>query len=170
MSLPLRLILTRHAKSDWDNPLHSDHERPLNKRGRKAAPQMGRWLVENGHVPDAALVSDAVRTRETWALLSSAFPREVPATFLAALYHASPDVMLAALRRAQGQTIILIGHNPGIAAFAHQLLRDHPAHEGFARYPTCATLVADFEIADWSALTPHSGAARAFVVPRDLPE
>ncbi len=166
--MTLRLILTRHAKSDWDNPLHSDHERPLNKRGRKAAPRIGGWLAGNGFLPEQALVSDAVRTRETWALLSAELPASVVTSFVPALYGAGPEVMLAELRRASAPSVIMIGHNPGIAAFAGQVLRARPEHEGFAHYPTCATLVAEFDIDTWSALQPGTGSARAFVVPREL--
>ncbi|WP_204322083.1 histidine phosphatase family protein, partial [Streptococcus pneumoniae] len=61
-----RLILLRHAKSDWPEGV-ADHERPLNGRGRRAAPLMGEAMVERGYVPERALVSSAKRTQETWA-------------------------------------------------------------------------------------------------------
>lgn len=166
--MTLRLILTRHAKSDWDNPLDTDHQRPLNARGRKAAPRIGQWLREQGHVPQAALVSDAIRTRETWARLSSAFGADVPVAFVPALYHASSDVMLAELHKARADTVMMIGHNPGIAGFATALVRNRPAHPEFVRYPTCATLVVDFDAADWAAIRPGTGEFRDFIVPRDL--
>ncbi|MGY6704085.1 SixA phosphatase family protein [Roseinatronobacter sp.] len=166
--MTLRLILTRHAKSDWDNPLDSDHLRPLNPRGQRAAPAIGRWLVHNGYVPQQALVSDATRTRQTWEGLGGQFPAAVPAQFEAALYHAGPDVMLRVLRTAQAQTVIMIGHNPGIAAFAQMLLRVPPTHPEFGRYPTCSTLVAEFDAGDWADVRYGSGQAVAFIVPRDL--
>ena len=62
-----RLILMRHAKSSWADPGQRDFDRPLNARGVRSAPLLGAWLRERGHVPDAALVSTARRTRETWA-------------------------------------------------------------------------------------------------------
>ncbi len=164
----LRLILTRHAKSDWDNPLNTDHQRPLNKRGQRAAPLIGRWLAEKGHIPQEALVSDATRTRETWALLGAELPETPPVHFEPALYHASPDVMLKVLRTAQAQCVIMIGHNPGIAAFADMLVRAHPNHSAFGRYPTCATLVAEFEETSWRDLRTGTGRAIDFIVPREL--
>lgn len=166
--MTLRLILTRHAKSDWDNPLLSDHQRRLNPRGQAAAPRIGRWLADHGYLPGQALVSDATRTRETWALLSAELPSPVPVRFEPALYHASPDTMLRVLQSASAQTVILIGHNPGIAEFARHLVQSSPPHPGFGRYPTCATLVVDFPQAQWADITPGTGTARDFIVPREL--
>lgn len=166
--MTLRLILTRHAKSDWDNPLDTDHQRPLNPRGKRAAPLIGRWLAQNGYLPQEALISDATRTRETWALLSAEFPKTVPARFEPTLYLAGPDVMLRCLATSQTPSVMMIGHNPGIAAFAEMILAAPVAHQGFSRYPTCATLVAEFDAANWSDLRPGTGRALDFIVPREL--
>lgn len=164
-----RLILIRHAKSSWDDPLHSDHDRPLNARGRDAADRVGIWLAAQGHLPQAALVSSARRTCETWERIAQHLPQPPAPRILPALYAAQPAVMLRALRDAPAPTVALLGHNPGIAAFAALLLRHPPDHPRFADYPTAATLVAEFAIDDWAALTPASGTAVAFTVPRDLP-
>ena len=166
--MPLRLILTRHAKSAWDDPLAADHARVLNARGREAAGRIGRWLAGRGYVPDAALVSSAARTVETWALLSAELPQAPAPQVTEALYHAGPERMLQVLARAEGGTVLMLGHNPGIAAFALWLLASPPAHPRFAAYPTGATLVADFHADDWAEVVPGSGSCRDFVVPRDL--
>lgn len=166
--MTLRLILTRHAKSDWDNPLDTDHQRPLAPRGLRAAPAIGRWLAQHGYFPDQALVSDAARTRQTWGLLSAEYPAPPPVSFHSDLYHASPDTMQTILRQATGTCVQMIGHNPGIAEFVGRLVAIRPTHPAFARYPTCATLVADFDIATWADLTPYSGKLVDFIVPRDL--
>lgn len=163
------LILVRHAKSDWDDPMLEDHARPLNPRGRDAAGRVGRWLAREGLRPDAALVSSARRTRETWELLSAELDAPPAPQVLDALYHASPAVMLQALRAATAPVVLMLGHNPGIAAFAATLLRRAPPHPRFADYPTCATLVAGFDAPGWSAVGPAGGTAQAFVVPRELP-
>ena len=165
--MTLRLVLTRHAKSDWDNPLDTDHQRRLNARGKRAAPLIGRWLTEKGYVPQEALVSDATRTRETWSLLSAEWP-QIPARFDPALYHACPDVMLRVLRSAKASNVMMIGHNPGIATLAALLLRKPYAHSSFSRYPTCATLVAEFDAENWSAVGYDTGVALDFIVPREL--
>ncbi len=161
-----RLILTRHAKSAWDDPAMADHDRPLNQRGRRSALELGDWLHSRGYEPDQVLCSTAVRTRETWATLAAA-PLEVTPQieFLAGLYHASPDVMLKALSRATGDTVMMIGHNPGIAEFARLLAARPPAHADFARYPTAATLVVDFQLDSWKEVRAGAGSVLDFFIP-----
>ena len=163
-----RLILTRHAKSSWDDPLMADHDRPLNERGKMAAADLGDWLASRGYVPDEVFCSDALRTRKTWSGLAPALPGTPILTLKPALYHAGADVMLAVLRHATTPTVMMIGHNPGIADFAARLVARAPMNPEFSRYPTGATLVADFEIADWANLDWHMGAVVDFVVPREL--
>lgn len=160
-----RLILMRHAKSDWSSG-GADHQRPLNKRGRKSATALGDWLRAQGLAPDQALCSSAIRTRETLALLETG----ATAHFEDRLYHAGPVAMLRCLTDAEGDTVIVLGHNPGIAAFADELMAEPPRHPRFADYPTGATLVAEFEIDDWAQLQPGTGRAVAFVIPRELLE
>ncbi len=158
------LILMRHAKSSWDSPGQRDHARPLNARGRRSAKAMGDWLREVGQVPDQILCSSAARTRETCALLGF----DVAADFMDALYHAEPDAMLQALRGATGERVLMIGHNPGIAELAQDLVTAPPAHPRFFDYPTCATLIVTFDAQGWSGVT--RGTVQDFMVPRDLLE
>lgn len=164
-----RLILMRHAKSDWDDPALADHERPLNSRGRKAARLMGGWLLAQGLVPDVALVSTAQRTRETWEGLTTDWPAPLPEVrFLPELYHAAPLETQSLVARETAPTLLVIGHNPGLADLAQQIVADPPGHPKFARFPTCSTLVAEFDSADWAGAAPGSGRVVRFVVPRDL--
>ena len=158
------LILMRHAKSDWGSHGLPDHERPLNTRGAGDAPLMGGWLRRTGHLPDQVLCSTATRTRQTLAGLGL----DAPVQFLPALYHADPGTMLEALREASGTCVLMIGHNPGIAGFAADLLHEEPDHPRFDDYPTSATLIATFDISDWAALRFGSGQALAFAIPADL--
>ena len=141
-----RLILTRHAKSSWDDPLTPDHDRPLNERGKAAAADLGVWLCSRGYVPDEVLCSDALRTRKTWSGIAPALPGTPVLELKPSLYHAGPDVMLAVLKHAKGDTVMMIGHNPGISEFAARLVARAPSHAEFARYPTGATLVCDFAV------------------------
>ncbi len=163
-----RLILTRHAKSSWDDPMTPDHERPLNERGKTAATDLGAWMASRGYIPDEVLCSDALRTRETWSGVSPALAAAPSLTLKPALYHAGPDVMLAVLRHATGDCVMMIGHNPGIAEFASRIVAQAPHHPGFRHYPTGATLVASFEIDSWGELAFGMGAVRDFIVPREL--
>ena len=158
------LILMRHAKSDWGHAGLADHDRPLNDRGASDAPRMGNWLRAQGFLPDEVLCSTATRTRQTLEGLSLA----APTRFLPVLYHADPDMMMAALQTATGPSVLMVGHNPGIAAFANDLLAEAPDHPRFDDYPTSATLVARFEVEDWAALRWGTGKAAAFAIPADL--
>lgn len=166
--MTLRLILTRHAKSSWDDPTMPDRDRPLNARGRGAAADLGAWLASRGYVPDEVLCSDALRTRQTWEGIAPALPGAPAVTLKPALYHAGPDVMLAVLRHATGRTVMMLGHNPGIAELAARIVARPPLHEGFAHYPTGATLVASFETDDWGQVGFGQGAVRDFIVPREI--
>ncbi|CUH78809.1 SixA phosphatase family protein [Tropicibacter naphthalenivorans] len=157
-----RLILMRHAKSDW-SAFQDDHARGLNKRGRKSAVAMGDWLRTRGYLPDAILCSTATRTRETLDGLTLG----APVTFLDSLYHAAPDTMLDDLRGATGDTVLMIGHNPGISALAKALVRQPPDHARFADYPTCATLVVDFD-SPWPDIRLATGEVQDFAVPREV--
>ena len=163
-----RLILTRHAKSAWDDPLTPDHDRPLNDRGKAAAADLGQWLASRGYVPDEVLCSDALRTRKTYSGIAPALPGSPELILKPALYHAGADVMLAVLRHATGDTVMMIGHNPGIADFATRIVVAPPRNPEFARYPTGATLVAEFAVEDWAEVGFGMGAAIDFIVPREL--
>jgi phosphohistidine phosphatase len=159
----MRLILMRHAKSDWSLD-GEDHARPLNSRGRASAKIIGNWLRERGYIPDLVLCSTSVRTRET--LVMSGI--DTASKFEDRLYHAAPDTMLASLRQADGDCVLMITHNPGAASCAARLVKTPPSHPRFRDYPTCATLVVDFDGTDWAKLDFGNGNARDFVVPRDL--
>lgn len=162
-----RLILTRHAKSSWDEPGLADRDRPLNARGRWAASELGAWLASRDYLPDEVLSSDSARTRETWEGVSRELTGTPVPHWLPRLYHAEAEAMLAALRQAAGRTVMMIGHNPGIGEFAALLPARVPADPDFARYPTAATLVVDFEVADWRDIAPGRGSVMDFFTPSD---
>lgn len=163
-----RLILTRHAKSSWDDPLMPDHDRPLNERGKTAAADLGQWLASRGYAPGEVLCSDAVRTRKTFSGIAPALPGAPVLELKPALYHAGPDVMMAVLRHATADVVMMIGHNPGIAEFAARLVAHPPQGGDFARYPTGATLVVDFDVDDWGQVAFGTGITVDFIVPREI--
>ena len=158
-----RLILIRHAKSSWDQP-GPDHNRPLNKRGYASTKAIGAWLKEYGYWPQEVLCSTAKRTAETCEHLGF----EGLVSFTGKLYHASPEPMVDVLKTASADHVAMIGHNPGIAIMASQLVAQPPAHPRFLHYPTCATTVIDFKIDTWDDVTMRNGLVRDFIVPRDL--
>lgn len=159
-----RLILTRHAKSAWDDPSLGDHDRPLNDRGRRSALALGDWMASRGYEPEEVLCSSARRTQETWEMVAGA-PLEVRPLLRIepGLYHASPEKMLTILRTASHPTVMMLGHNPGISEFAALLPARVPLDPDFRRYPTAATLVVDFQIDRWSEVEPGQGSVMDFV-------
>lgn len=163
--MPLNLILMRHAKSGWDDPLLADHDRPLNARGRTSAVAMGKWLRERGYAPDQILSSSSCRTQETCELLGL----EVKAQFTRALYLAGVAAMMEQLQGASGRVVLMLGHNPGIGEFAERLAVTAPTHPRFFDYPTCATTVFTFDCENWRDVGFGSGQVQDFAVPRDLP-
>ena len=160
-----RVILIRHAKSDWGTG-GPDHERPLNARGRDAADRVGRWLASSGFLPDRVLCSTAARTTETCERLLAAANHAPDVTFDRTLYHAAPMTMLTALEGITVGTVALIGHNPGIAMLAEGLVEMPPDHARFDDYPTGATTVIDFD----GPIELNGGRCHAFVIPRELPD
>jgi phosphohistidine phosphatase len=140
------LVLLRHAKSDWDGE-EADIDRPLARRGRREAPDAGRWISGNLPVLDLAVVSPAVRARETWDLVAAELAASPPVTFDERVYAASVDDLLTVVRGlpAAAATVLLVGHNPGLEELAYLLTG------GIVPMPTSAIAVLD-SAGDWSTL------------------
>lgn len=162
-----RLILLRHAKSDRPAGIR-DLERPLNKRGRRAAPAVGARLAEEGLRPDIALVSPATRTRETWAAVKEALGNP-PEETVPEIYEAAAEDILAAVRAVPEETgtILVVGHNPGLGDLAAMLAGQGP--KGLrallaSEFPTAAFAVIAFE----DTIAPGRGRLEHFVRPRDI--
>ncbi|WP_457153224.1 SixA phosphatase family protein [Mesorhizobium sp. P5_C1] len=153
-----QLLLLRHAKSSWDDPGLADFDRPLAGRGLKAAKLMGRELAARDWLPDLALVSTALRTRDTWRLVAAELPAHTRVTFADVLYDASAADILSQLRQADAssRSLLVVGHNPGLDDLANQLAS--PESEAKARkrleekFPTAALARFVFE-GDWSGLS-----------------
>jgi phosphohistidine phosphatase len=143
-----RLILMRHAKSSWDDDKLEDHARPLNKRGMRDAPRVADALIERGWRPDLILSSDAMRTRQTWALMAPRFQLELPVRWLPTLYHGDVDAARNALREApsDAHTILLLGHNPGLEATLNAFCGKHK------RLTTANAALLVAQAASWAEL------------------
>lgn len=167
--MTLTLILTRHAKSDWDDTTLDDHDRALNERGRKSADAMGLWLAGNGLVPETILCSTATRTRETCARISASLMPKPRAVFLPGLYLSGAQNMLYLLNKhGHGQTVMMIAHNPGTAIMAGMLAEGPVSHPDFGRYPTCFTSVFRFDANAWSGVDWRQGHVTHAIGPREL--
>jgi phosphohistidine phosphatase len=151
-----RLILLRHAKSDW--PDVPDRDRPLAKRGRRDAPRIGRWLHEHGYQPDVVVCSAARRTRQTWDLVAPELGGSPAVRFEPRAYAASAMTLLYLAQElpSRYRTALLIAHNPGLSDLASQLAAPTAADNGprpGISLPTAAVAVLEFP-GDWPSLTP----------------
>lgn len=165
---PRRLVLMRHAKAAPTAP--SDHGRALAARGLDEAEEVGHWLREQGITPDAALVSDSLRTQQTWEQVATAAGWDVDPHFSAGLYGAEPDSAFDLIREvdADVRTLVVIGHNPTMASIA-ELVDDG---EGDADATTALVTrglptsgLAVFGVSgEWADLEPGAGRLEAFHV------
>ncbi|MEM9357740.1 MAG: histidine phosphatase family protein [Pseudomonadota bacterium] len=168
------LILFRHAKSSWTDLSLDDHDRPLNARGRQAAPTMGAFMRENAITPDLILCSTSVRTRETLAL---AFPgpeeKRSPVIFTEEIYEAPPGVLMACVQTVDDsvRSLMVLGHNPGSQMLALQLAA---TGEGDAlrrlsgKFPTAAMARIMFEAESWRDIPNARGHLAQFITPKQL--
>jgi phosphohistidine phosphatase len=168
-----RLILLRHAKSDWSESGKPDRARTLSQRGMRAAPLIGRYLAEHDLVPHHAIVSVAERTRQTWQLLGEAVTAPPRVVFDDRIYEAAPADILAAIADAPGSAtrLLVVGHNPGLQTLALMLAGSGSGKARKAlleKYPTGGLAVIDFDLPDWSALSPGSGRLERFITPRAI--
>ena len=168
------ILLLRHAKSAWGQPGLDDHERPLNKRGERAAEAMAEHIVHNAPRPDLILCSTAVRTRQTLAPLVHRLTNPAPPIALEkGLYLASEAALLVRLRQVPEdvRTVLLIGHNEGIGELAAALAGsgDPAALDGLhEKFPTGALATLEVPDGPWRDLAPGAAELEMFVRPRDL--
>ncbi|WP_170317549.1 SixA phosphatase family protein [Paroceanicella profunda] len=163
----------RHAKSSLSDPSLEDMDRPLNERGRLAAPISGAWLAERALRPDHVFLSPARRCTETWARVARQFDDVPPPTVENRLYMADPATMLEVLHTApdSATTVFMLGHQPGLASFLRRLAdRSTPARcsRAFTKFPTGAVALVDFDDGPWSETTFASGRYHAFATPKEL--
>jgi phosphohistidine phosphatase len=167
------LYLLRHAKSSWAEEGAEDFDRPLAPRGRRAAPVMADYMEKQGYHPGLILCSPAARTRETLALMQERFAAETPTRFEQRLYMASAAELLRVVQalRDKADSLLLVGHNPGLQRFAGTLAGTGERsvlarlHE---KFPTAALAVLAFNVAKWKDVTESGGALRDFMTPKVL--
>jgi phosphohistidine phosphatase len=161
----IHLLLLRHAKAVPHSD--DDFERGLTDRGLRDAARIGRFMAAHGLTPDRALASDARRAAQTLAAVLRELPEPPRPALDRALYLASPAAILAVIRATppQFRTLLIVGHNPGIAQVAWELTGAGDAslrrrlEEGF---PTSALAALDFAAPDWRAVAPGAGSLGAF--------
>ena len=186
-----RIVVVRHAKSSWADSTVPDHDRPLNLRGRWAAPRVAGALAERGCVPELTYCSTAARTRQTWELMAARFERgfreddaagarQDHATaagapqvrFLRELYLATTEALLelAASAPSDVDTLMILGHNPGIHSLACGLARRGDPEETELirlKMPTGAAAVVELGGDRWD-LVSGGGELTHLILPRRL--
>ncbi|MBA2127687.1 histidine phosphatase family protein [Hyphomicrobium methylovorum] len=167
----LSLALLRHAKSTWDNADLDDFDRPLNDRGRSAAPLMGEVLKSREFTPEVILCSSAKRTRETLDL-SNLGKSAANVVYDDQLYLTDTATLLSRLRSvdAENKVVLMIGHNPGLHGLARMLAGTGDA-KSISRledkFPTAALALFRFPHSSWREIAPATGHLEAFITPRD---
>ncbi|GAB4145551.1 MAG: histidine phosphatase family protein [Planctomycetaceae bacterium] len=143
------LLLLRHAKSSWDDSSLEDYDRPLNKRGKKAAPKMGYVILEENILPDAIITSPARRARETAFLVAEECGFGGAIEVDLALYPTSSASCIDVLSNLSEDidTVLLVAHNPGLEQLVESLTGT------YERLPTAALVQLCLEIDDWTDLT-----------------
>ena len=176
-----RLMLLRHAKTEHDAPSGHDQDRRLDDRGRLDAAAIGGWIGRHPPLPDAVLVSTAVRAKQTWEIardaMKDAVREQVPqpqVELLDELYGAEPAQLLRLIRLAEvtdPARLMLIGHNPGMHELALMLTGSGDAQAKKAiedNLPTAGLAILDFDTDDWTDIGFRRGKLSQFVSPKLL--
>lgn len=159
-----KLILIRHAKSDWHAEAATDFDRPLNKRGKKNAPAMGQRLAEHGCIPDLLLSSPAQRARETAEAVAKQLNlAKADISYDRSIYEATLETLIELVRKLDNEleNVILIGHNPGISELGEWFTDDAPEW-----LPTCGLLALELTIDAWNDVA----ASCAYLVAYEYPK
>lgn len=169
-----RLTLLRHAKSDWDDPVARDFDRPLNKRGEKAALLMGQYARSQAMRFDWLVASPAVRVTETLATFLAGYGDPLEAHWDRRIYLASVPTLLDVLRDLPETVgnVLLSGHNPGLEDLILALVpdRDDDAlrDDVEVKFPTASLAVMDLAIDRWADVEDNVATLASFTRPRDL--
>lgn len=160
------VYFVRHAKSSWKDATLADIDRPLNKRGRRDAPFMGKQLRDKGVKPDLLVSSPALRAFTTARHFAAVFGLEDDAIRIVPLiYHAFPDDLVDLVRSlpAEAQTVFIFGHNPTYTSLANQFAVDF-----IDNVPTCGVFRIDAGIDNWENFGPDNGRLTAFYFPKQF--
>lgn len=160
------LLLMRHAKSSWKDADLRDFERPLNERGRKSAPLMGRLMRRRKLQPELVVSSPAERARQTAALVVESAAIKSPVRYDERIYEASAAQLLEVVSQSDeaAETVLFVGHNPGMEELIEALTG---AQE---RMPTAALACVTLDVEKWSKTRPGAGRLEWVVRPKELDE
>ena len=167
-----RLSLLRHAKSSWADSEISDFDRPLKKRGIKAAKAMGSELRRRDVSFDLVLASPARRIVQTIACFEEGYGRPLGSQFERGIYEASALSLWQIIERASNgsDSLLVVGHQPGLQALATMVAaRSDPRHREIRDYfPTAAFAMIAFDADDWRSIESGTGRVELYLTPRAL--
>ncbi len=158
------LFVLRHAKSSWENTDLSDFARPLNERGLKAAPLMGKFIYKNQLQPELILSSPAERAKQTAILVKENAQTGGEIRYDERIYEASPASLLEVIAEQSDEieSVMLIGHNPGLEGLLKILTNETQ------QIPTAALAVIDLKIGKWSEINSSTGNLRTLIRPKEI--
>ena len=158
------LYLVRHAKSSWKYPNLDDFERPLNKRGRKNAPFIGRMLKKLKVAPDLVISSPANRAAMTARVIASAinYPLE-KIRYNEAIYEFDENALVDVVKQIDDAVnkAMVVGHNPALNGLANYI-GDQP----IGNIPTCGAICMELDISSWANISAHCGKLKFFEFPK----
>ncbi|HAF42079.1 MAG TPA: histidine phosphatase family protein [Sphingobium sp.] len=169
-----RLTLLRHAKSDWDDPVARDFDRPLNRRGEKAALLMGQFAAKRNMAFDFLVASPAVRVVQTLDTFFAGYGETLDAHWDRRIYLASAPTLLDVVRDLPDSAahVLMAGHNPGFEELILDLVPDdgaNPLREDVeVKFPTASLAVLDLAIDHWRQAATKGATLASFTRPRDL--
>ncbi|MDR4489826.1 MAG: histidine phosphatase family protein [Candidatus Nitrosocosmicus sp.] len=147
------LLILRHAKSSWKNKKLNDHDRPLNKRGRKESVKMGEYLKNMDLIPDTIITSSALRAIETTTLLcrQSGYNGIVEVNFSFHEGNTTSYIQAITTSHEDKDRILIVGHNPTLEQLLNQLTNKT------VRLPTCTLVQIKLNVSSWNRVIHHSG-------------
>lgn len=169
-----RLTLLRHAKSDWDDPVKRDFDRPLNGRGKRAALLMGQYARSKAMTFDHLIASPAVRVRETLDSFAEGYEAPFEPEWDRRIYLASASTLLDIVRDIPNSAneAFMAGHNPGFEDLILTLVADDGSsplrHDVEVKFPTASIAVMELAVDRWEDAGDGCAALRSFTRPRDL--
>lgn len=157
------LILVRHAKSSWKHPDLEDFDRPLNKRGSKDAPKMGRRLAKAGILPDLIISSPARRAYNTAMIIAVEIGYDKEIQKDKTIYEAATSDLLEVIRAIDDKykVVMMIGHNPAFTSLSYYLTR-----HSVTNIPTAGVFTIDFSKDSWADVSQGSGKFISFDYPK----
>ena len=161
-----RLILVRHAKSDWTHQDILDVDRPLNQRGYEDAYFMSSVYASSFNLPELIVVSPAVRTFSTALIFAKAFNLNLSSIQInEALYEANEDTLLRQIYNLPDsfETVMMVGHNPGIGNLLNTL-----SENNFENFPTCGIVILEFQILSWLKINEVKGECIFHAFPKEF--